>query len=186
MSQKNKKQKVWPLKRSKPVSWWCCRSLQVWYKMMYLLFQGLIIHYNLQHFEISVILPSFITPITRLLYTLSCSVDLDWSSSGVLSDAGGGVAAAAAGASTSGTFSFTGEAGSVVAVLAVAGGSSTDVEVGGGPPLKHWAISSKVFPLVSGTLRKVKMKKMMRKAQKMRKTQGPHKSWGERRGVRVL
>lgn len=91
----------------------------------------------------------------------------------MLSAAGGG---AAAGVSTSGTFSFTGEAGSVTAVLAVAGGSSRDEEVGGGALPKHWAISSKVLPFVSGTLMKVKMKKRMRKAVKMRKTQGPHHS----------
>lgn len=105
---------------------------------------------------------------------------LDLSSRGVLSAAGGGAAAAgggaAAGASINGTFSFTGEEGRGTAVLALAGGSSTDEEEGGGPPPKLRAISSKVLPLVSGTLRKVKMKKMMRKAVKIRKTQGPHNS----------
>ncbi|KAF3834165.1 hypothetical protein F7725_025369 [Dissostichus mawsoni] len=78
---------------------------------------------------------------------------------GVFSAAGDGVAA---GASTSGTFSFTGEAGSVVAVLALAGWPSGVERFGGGPPNSR-AISSKVLPLVSGTLRKVKMKKRMRK-----------------------
>lgn len=67
----------------------------------------------------------------------------------MLSDAEGGTAAAA---STSGTFSLTGEAGSVTAVLALAGGVSTDEEVGGGALPKLQAISSKVFPFVSGTL----------------------------------
>lgn len=122
------------------------------------------------------IIPSFIHPLklyVQLLYTLSCTVEFNLSSRGVFSAAGGG---AAAGASTNGTFSFTGEEGSVMAVLALAGGSSTDEEVGGGPLPKLRAISSKVLPLVSGTLRKVKMKKMMRKAVKMRKTQGPHHS----------
>lgn len=106
------------------------------------------------------------------LYTLSCTVDLDLSSRGVFSAAGDGVAA---GASTSGTFSFTGEAGTVVAVLALAGWPSGVERFGGGPPNSR-AISSKVLPLVSGTLMKVKMKKRMRKPVKMRKTQGPHHS----------
>lgn len=83
---------------------------------------------------------------------------------------------AAAGASTSGTFSFTGEAGRVPAALALAGGSSTEEEGGGGAPPKLRAISSKVFPLVSGTLMKVKMKKRMRNAVKMRNTQASHHS----------
>lgn len=100
-------------------------------------------------------------------------MELDLPSRGVLSAAGGG---AAAGGSTNGTFSFTGEEGSVVAALAPAGGSSTEEEVAGGLLPKLFAISSKVLPLVSGTLMKVKMKKMMRKAVKMRKTQGPHNS----------
>lgn len=86
---------------------------------------------------------------------------------------GGG---SAAGASTSGTFSFTGEEVRFSAALELAGGSSTEAETGGGLPPKLRAISSKVLPFVSGTLRKVKMKKMMRKAVKMRKTQGPHSS----------
>lgn len=86
---------------------------------------------------------------------------------------GGG---SAAGASTSGTFSFTGEAARFSAALELAGGSSADAETGGGLPPKLREISSKVLPFVSGTLRKVKMKKMMRKVVKMRKTQGPHNS----------
>jgi len=101
-------------------------------------------------------------------------VDLTFSSRGVVSEAGGGAAAA-----TRGSFSFTSEAVSVVAVLALAGGASMDEEAAGRPapsPPKLRAISSKVLPLVSGTLRKVKMKKKMRKAMKMRKTQGPHHS----------
>lgn len=103
---------------------------------------------------------------------LSCAGDFVLSSRGVVS-----VAAAAAGASTSGTFSFTGEAGSVTAALVAGGGSSMEEkEGGGGALLKQREISSKVLPLVSGTLMKVKMKKMMRKAVKMRKTHGPHKS----------
>lgn len=126
------------------------------------------------------ILPSFITSVTplKLLYTLSCTVDFDLSSRGAVSAAEGGTDA---GASTSGTFSFTGEAGSVTAVLALAGGSSADEEAGGGALPKLRAISSKVLPFVSGTLMKVKTKKMMRKAVKMRKTQGPHNSWGKKR-----
>lgn len=122
------------------------------------------------------IFPSFITSVShiKLLYTLSCTVEFDLSSRGVLSAADGG---ADAGASTSGTFSFTGEAGSVTAALA--GGSSADEEAGTGPLPKLRAISSNVFPFVSGTLMKVKMKKMMRKAVKMRKTQGPHNSCRE-------
>lgn len=84
---------------------------------------------------------------------------------------GGG---SAAGASTSGTFSFTGEVLRFPAALDPAGGSSADA--GGGLPPKLRAISSKVLPFVSGTLRKVKMKKRMRKAEKMMKTQGPHSS----------
>lgn len=87
---------------------------------------------------------------------------------------GGG---SAAGASTSGTFSFTGEVPRFPAALDPAGGSSADAEAGGGglaPKLR--AISSKVLPFVSGTLRKVKTKKRMRKAVKMMKTQGPHSS----------
>lgn len=125
------------------------------------------------------IFPSFITPFVplklhlELPYTLSCTVPFDLSSRGVLSAAGGG---AVADASTSGTFSFTGEEGRATAALALAGGSSTEEEAGGGPLLKLRAISSKVLPLVSGTLRKVKMKKIIRKAVKMRKTQGPHHS----------
>lgn len=106
----------------------------------------------------------------------SCAVELDLSSSGVLSAAG---AAAGGAASTSGTFSFTGEEGCVAAVLALGGGSSTEEEVAAGLLPKLLAISSKVLPLVSGTLRKVKTMKMMRKAVKMRKTQGPHSSWEE-------
>lgn len=35
---------------------------------------------------------------------------------------------------------------------------------------KLWAMSSKVLPLVSGTFRKVKMKKRMRRTMKMMKT----------------
>lgn len=81
---------------------------------------------------------------------------------------------AAAGASTSGTFSFTGEAGSVTAVLALAGGSSVDEEEGGAALLKPRAISSKVLPLVSGTLMNVKMKKTISKPVKMRNTHGPN------------
>lgn len=38
---------------------------------------------------------------------------------------------------------------------------------------KLWAMSSKVLPLVSGTFRKVKMKKRMRSTMKMMKTYGP-------------
>lgn len=92
----------------------------------------------------------------------------------MFSEEGGG---SAAGASTSGTFSFTGEEElRFWAALELAGGSSAEAEAGGGPPPKLRAISSKVLPFVSGTLRKVKMKKMMRKAVKMRKTQGPHSS----------
>lgn len=105
-------------------------------------------------------------------------MECDLSSRGVVSAAGGGVAA---GASTSGTFSFTGEAGSVTAALALAGGSAGDEEAGGAALPKLRAISSKVLPFVSGTLMKVKMKKMMRKAVKMRKTHGPHSSWGGKR-----
>lgn len=86
---------------------------------------------------------------------------------------GGG---SAAGASTSGTFSFTGEVLRFPAALDPAGGSSADAEAGGGLPPKLRAISSKVLPFVSGTLTKVKMKKRMRKAVKMMKTQGPHSS----------
>lgn len=100
-------------------------------------------------------------------------MELGFSSRGVLSAAGYG---AAASASTNGTFSFTGEEGSVTAVLALAGGYSTDEDTGGGLPPKLRAISSKVLPFVSGTLMKVKMKKIMRKVVKMRKTQGPHHS----------
>lgn len=86
---------------------------------------------------------------------------------------GGG---SAAGASTSGTFSFTGEVLRFPAALDPAGGSSADADAGGGLTPKLRAISSKVLPFVSGTLRKVKMKKRMRKAEKMMKTQGPHSS----------
>lgn len=38
---------------------------------------------------------------------------------------------------------------------------------------KLWAMSSKVLPLVSGTFRKVKMKKRMSRTMKMMKTYGP-------------
>lgn len=38
---------------------------------------------------------------------------------------------------------------------------------------KLWAMSSKVLPLVSGTFRKVKMKKKMSRTMKMMKTYGP-------------
>lgn len=148
--------------------------------------QGVLINYNLQCFwnlcDFSFIYNS-LNPLKlylQLFYTLSCTVEFDLSSRGVLWEAEGG---AAAGASTSGTFSFTGEVGSGLAALALAlaGGSSAD-EVGGMPPPKLWAISSKVLPFVSGTLMKVKMKKKMRKPVKMRKTQGPHHSWGDKRG----
>lgn len=105
----------------------------------------------------------------QLLYTLSCTAA--FFSSGVFSVEGGG---SAAGASTSGTFSFTGEELRFSAALDPAGGSSA--ETGGGLPPKLRAISSKVLPFVSGTLRKVKMKKMTRKAAKMMNTQGPHSS----------
>lgn len=74
-------------------------------------------------------------------------------------------------ASTNGTFSLTGEAGS-----ATLPASSTEVAVGGGAPLKPRAMSSKVRPLVSGTLKYVKMKKMMRKIMNIMKTYGPHSS----------
>lgn len=128
-------------------------------------------------FELSAILPSSINSLThqRLVYTCcTCSaVLLGLSARGVVSDAGGG---AAAGASTSGTFSFTGDTGAVTAVLAVAGGSSTDEGVVGAALPKARAISSNVFPFVSGTLMNVKMKKTMRRAAKMRKTQGPSSS----------
>lgn len=93
------------------------------------------------------------------------------SSSGVLSPAAGGAA------STSGTFSLAGDEGRVAAALG--GGSSTEEEAAAGLLPKLLAISSKVLPLVSGTLRKVKMMKMMRNVVKMRKTQGPHSSCRE-------
>lgn len=38
---------------------------------------------------------------------------------------------------------------------------------------KLWAMSSKVLPFVSGTFRKVKIKKRMRRTMKMMKTYGP-------------
>lgn len=74
-------------------------------------------------------------------------------------------------ASTNGTFSLTGEAGSAPLPC-----SSTEVAAGGGAPLKPRAMSSKVRPLVSGTLKYVKMKKMMRKIINIMKTYGPHSS----------
>lgn len=73
---------------------------------------------------------------------------------------------------TNGTFSLTGEAGSATTLPA----SSTEVAAGGGDPLKPQAISSKVRPLVSGTLKYVKMKKKMRKIMNIMKTYGPHSS----------
>lgn len=92
--------------------------------------------------------------------------------------ASGAAFGAASFTSTSGTFSFSfsGEPGSATAALAAAGAASVGVAAGGGAPLKTREISSKVLPFVSGTLMKVKMKKMIRKAVKMRKTQGPHHS----------
>lgn len=117
----------------------------------------------------------------NLLYTLSWTVALDRSSRGVVSEMAVGAAAAAGVASTNGTFSLSGEEEmvTVIAVVAVGGSSavkgSLAASAGGGPP-KPWAISSNVLPFVSGTLMKVKMKKKIRKAVKMRKTQGPHTS----------
>lgn len=75
-------------------------------------------------------------------------------------------------ASTNGIFSLTGEAGS-----GALPGSSTEEAVRGGAPLKPRAMSSKVRPLVSGTLKYVKMKKMMRKIMNIMKTYGPHSSY---------
>lgn len=77
-----------------------------------------------------------------------------------------------------------GDGGRVAAWLPPGGGSSTEEEEAAAGLLpKLLAISSKVLPLVSGTLRKVKMMKTMRKVVKMRKTQGPHSSWiGEGHG----
>lgn len=74
-------------------------------------------------------------------------------------------------ASTNGTFSLTGEVGS-----APLPGSSTEVAAGGRDPPKPRAISSKVRPLVSGTLKYVNMKKKMRKIMNIMKTYGPHSS----------
>lgn len=74
-------------------------------------------------------------------------------------------------ASTNGTFSLTGEAG-----IATLPASSKEVADGGGDPPKPRAISSKVRPLVSGTLKYVKMKKKMSKIMNIMKTYGPHSS----------
>lgn len=87
-------------------------------------------------------------------YKLACTVEMDLSS--------------AAAAPTNGTFSLMGEAGSVTLLLV--GGASTEVVWGGGAPPNSRAISSKVLPLVSGTLTKVKMKKKISKIMKMMKT----------------
>jgi len=84
-------------------------------------------------------------------------------------------------ASTNGTFSLTGEAGS-----ASLPGSSTEVAAGGGDPLKPQAISSKVRPLVSGTLKYVKMKKKMSKIMNIMKTYGPHSSCNSQRKKLIL
>ncbi|KAG7255554.1 hypothetical protein CRUP_025582 [Coryphaenoides rupestris] len=55
---------------------------------------------------------------------------------------------------TKGTFSLSGEAGSVAAqlVVVVVGGASAEQGEVGGAPLKQREISSKVLPFVSGTL----------------------------------
>jgi len=49
-------------------------------------------------------------------------------------------------------------------------GFFTDVRIASARPSKHLEMSSKVLPLVSGTLKNVKTKKMTRKTRKMRKT----------------
>lgn len=52
--------------------------------------------------------------------------------------------------------------------------STGDVGLASARSSKPLEISSKVLPLVSGTLKNVKTKKMTRKTRKMRKTYGPH------------